>query len=234
MRVYRADAGLMIRTSSRSRHSGRGLAPAHSRAHLLSRHLPAGLLPGAAAHQRVGPHLDERPRRLLACARHKTLATLGATTYVLGSALATMPMSLWMAQGRPPPGFMTGALDQRRRLRARRVRVAMAQLRAVLRGHRSHRHLQRDRPAVPVRRGRGRGARATRRGRSRSCSPAASSAASSARRPRDSRAISSPRRSWARSWCWRSYALVALAVQSRVRVPRPSLDERTGAAGRCR
>ncbi|MET0346626.1 MAG: MFS transporter, partial [Casimicrobiaceae bacterium] len=31
-------------------------------------------------------------------AEHKTLATLGATTYVLGSAVATMPMSLWMAK----------------------------------------------------------------------------------------------------------------------------------------
>jgi len=40
----------------------------------------------------------------------KTLATLGATTYVLGSALATMPMSLWMARVGRRRGFMAGAL----------------------------------------------------------------------------------------------------------------------------
>jgi len=40
----------------------------------------------------------------------KTLATLGATTYVLGSALSTMPMSLWMARVGRRRGFMTGAL----------------------------------------------------------------------------------------------------------------------------
>ena len=40
----------------------------------------------------------------------KTLATLGATTYVLGSALSTMPMSLWMAQVGRRRGFMAGAL----------------------------------------------------------------------------------------------------------------------------
>src|SRR6185503_10064533 len=40
----------------------------------------------------------------------KSLATLGATTYVLGSALSTMPMSLWMAKVGRRRGFMTGAL----------------------------------------------------------------------------------------------------------------------------
>jgi len=40
----------------------------------------------------------------------KTMATLGATTYVLGSALSTMPMSLWMARVGRRRGFMTGAL----------------------------------------------------------------------------------------------------------------------------
>src|SRR5260221_6310446 len=40
----------------------------------------------------------------------KTIATLGATTYVLGSALSTMPMSLWMARVGRRRGFMTGAL----------------------------------------------------------------------------------------------------------------------------
>ena len=39
----------------------------------------------------------------------KTVATLGATTYVLGSALSTMPMSLWMAKVGRRRGFMTGA-----------------------------------------------------------------------------------------------------------------------------
>jgi len=40
----------------------------------------------------------------------KTLATFGVTTYVLGSALATMPMSLWMARVGRRAGFMAGAL----------------------------------------------------------------------------------------------------------------------------
>ncbi|MFO1311309.1 MAG: MFS transporter [Burkholderiales bacterium] len=40
----------------------------------------------------------------------KSIATLGASTYVLGSALATMPMSLWMAKVGRRRGFMTGAL----------------------------------------------------------------------------------------------------------------------------
>ena len=39
----------------------------------------------------------------------KTLATFGATTYVLGSALATMPASLWMGRVGRRRGFMTGA-----------------------------------------------------------------------------------------------------------------------------
>jgi predicted MFS family arabinose efflux permease len=43
-------------------------------------------------------------------AQTKQLATFGATTYVLGSALATMPMSLWMARVGRRAGFMTGAL----------------------------------------------------------------------------------------------------------------------------
>ena len=40
----------------------------------------------------------------------KAIATLGATTYVLGSALATMPMSLWMARVGRRRGFMAGAM----------------------------------------------------------------------------------------------------------------------------
>jgi len=39
----------------------------------------------------------------------KTYATLGATTYVLGSALATMPASLWMGRVGRRRGFMTGS-----------------------------------------------------------------------------------------------------------------------------
>ena len=42
-------------------------------------------------------------------AETKSLATFGATTYVLGSALATMPMSLWMARVGRRAGFMAGA-----------------------------------------------------------------------------------------------------------------------------
>ncbi len=40
----------------------------------------------------------------------KTIATLGATTYVLGSALSTMPMALWMARVGRRRGFMAGAI----------------------------------------------------------------------------------------------------------------------------
>jgi MFS family permease len=40
----------------------------------------------------------------------KAIATLGQSTYVLGSALATMPMSLWMAKVGRRRGFMAGAL----------------------------------------------------------------------------------------------------------------------------
>ena len=39
----------------------------------------------------------------------KALATFGVTTYVLGSALATMPMSMWMGRVGRRAGFMTGA-----------------------------------------------------------------------------------------------------------------------------
>ncbi len=64
-----------------------------------------------------------------ALADTKTLATLGVTLYVLGSALATMPASLWMARVGRRRGFMAGALDQRRRLRARGARHQPRQLR---------------------------------------------------------------------------------------------------------
>src|SRR6478609_4293120 len=43
-------------------------------------------------------------------AQTKALATFGVTTYVLGSALATMPMSLWMGRAGRRAGFMAGAL----------------------------------------------------------------------------------------------------------------------------
>jgi MFS family permease len=45
-----------------------------------------------------------------ALADTKALATLGVTTYVLGSAAATMPVSLWMARVGRRAGFMAGAL----------------------------------------------------------------------------------------------------------------------------
>ncbi len=45
-----------------------------------------------------------------ALADTKTLATLGVTLYVLGSAVATMPASLWMAKVGRRTGFMAGAL----------------------------------------------------------------------------------------------------------------------------
>lgn len=40
----------------------------------------------------------------------KVLATLGVTAYVLGSAISTMPASLWMARVGRRAGFMAGAL----------------------------------------------------------------------------------------------------------------------------
>ena len=40
---------------------------------------------------------------------NKAFATVGATTYVLGSAVATMPASLWMARVGRRRGFMTGS-----------------------------------------------------------------------------------------------------------------------------
>src|SRR2546426_4870960 len=40
----------------------------------------------------------------------KAYSTLGVTTFVLGSALATMPASLWMAKVGRKRGFMTGSL----------------------------------------------------------------------------------------------------------------------------
>jgi MFS family permease len=43
-------------------------------------------------------------------ADNKAFATLGATTYVLGSALAAMPASLWMARVGRRAGFMTGSV----------------------------------------------------------------------------------------------------------------------------
>jgi MFS family permease len=45
-----------------------------------------------------------------ALTENKTFATLGATTYVLGSALAAMPASMWMGRVGRRRGFMTGAL----------------------------------------------------------------------------------------------------------------------------
>ncbi len=41
---------------------------------------------------------------------NKAFASLGATTYVLGSAAATMPASLWMARVGRRRGFMTGSV----------------------------------------------------------------------------------------------------------------------------
>jgi predicted MFS family arabinose efflux permease len=43
-------------------------------------------------------------------AQTKALATFGVTTYVAGSAIATIPMSLWMARAGRRVGFMAGAL----------------------------------------------------------------------------------------------------------------------------
>jgi MFS family permease len=45
-----------------------------------------------------------------ALAENKTFATLGVTSYVLGSALAAMPAALWMARVGRRRGFMTGSI----------------------------------------------------------------------------------------------------------------------------
>ncbi|HEX8739420.1 MAG TPA: MFS transporter [Casimicrobiaceae bacterium] len=45
-----------------------------------------------------------------AIAPSRSLATFGVTTYVLGSAIAALPMSLWMARAGRRAGFMAGAL----------------------------------------------------------------------------------------------------------------------------
>src|SRR5215467_9910925 len=42
-------------------------------------------------------------------AENKALSTFGATTYVLGSALTTMPASLWMGRVGRRRGFMLGS-----------------------------------------------------------------------------------------------------------------------------
>ena len=41
---------------------------------------------------------------------NKVLATLGVTSYVLGSALSAMPAALWMARVGRRRGFMTGSV----------------------------------------------------------------------------------------------------------------------------
>ena len=45
-----------------------------------------------------------------ALAGNKALSTLGVTTYVLGSAVATMPASLWMSRVGRRRGFMTASV----------------------------------------------------------------------------------------------------------------------------
>ena len=45
-----------------------------------------------------------------ALAPSKSLATVGVTSFVLGSAVAAMPASLWMARVGRRRGFMTGSL----------------------------------------------------------------------------------------------------------------------------
>ena len=97
-------------------------------------------------------------------AGNKSLATLGVTTYVIGSALATMPASLWMARVGRRAGFMAGAL----------VNVGGCVLAVLALHERSFAlfcvatamigRLQRDRPAVSVRRRRSRHARRSRQG----------------------------------------------------------------------
>ena len=92
-------------------------------AHLLPRHLPARLLPGAAAHQRRRAHLDERARRLLA-GRHEDARDARRDDLRAGlGAVATMPASLWMARVGRRARLHDRRADQHRRLRARGVRA---------------------------------------------------------------------------------------------------------------
>src|SRR5262249_40732888 len=84
-------------------------SPAPSDAHLVPRHRAACLLSGAVARQQRRPH-SMNGLVGYALADTKSFATLGVTTYVLGSALAAMPASLWMAKVGRRRGFMTGSL----------------------------------------------------------------------------------------------------------------------------
>jgi MFS family permease len=158
----------------------------------------------------------------------KTLATLGVTTYVLGSAISTMPASLWMARVGRRRGFMAGAL----------INVAGCSLAAFAIWQRSFALYCAATAVMGVYNAIGLQYRF---------------AAAEVAAPADkAKAISlvlaggvvggflgPASMRVAMNWfaapflgsflVLAAYALVALAVQSRVRVPRPKLDEDTGA-----
>ncbi len=157
----------------------------------------------------------------------KTVATLGATTYVLGSALPTMPMSLWMAKVGRRRGFMTGALIN---IVGCGVAVLALWMRsfalycvatAVI-GIYNAIGLQYRFAAAEV---------ATKADRARAISLVLAGGivgGFSGRRLRAAARTCSRRRSSARSCCWRWSRLVALAVQSHVEVPKPTPEESAG------
>ena len=168
-------------------------------------------------------------RRLPRSPTTKSLATLGVTSYVLGSAVATMPASLWMAKVGRRMGFMAGALINVGGCCARRARASPSAAsrstasRTAVIGIYTAIGL-----AIPLRgrgsrraggQGRGDLAGARRRHRRRLSRPGVGAARG---RP------VSRRRSSAGFVVLAAYAIAALAVQSRVHVPPPTIEERSG------
>ena len=133
-------------------------SPAPADAHILPRYLPARLLPGAAAHQCVGPHLMNGLVGY-ALAETKSLAT--ARRDVLRAGLGAGDDAGVAVDGarRAPDGFMAGALINVAGCALAVLAIGSRQFRALLCRDRRDGRLQRDRAAVPVRGGRGRRAR---------------------------------------------------------------------------
>ena len=89
---------------------------------------------------------------------NKTFATLGVTSYVLGSAFAAMPAALYMARVGRRRGFMTGSLIAVVGSATCALGHCAGQLCSVLLWHRDRRRVHGIRPAVSLRCRRGRGA----------------------------------------------------------------------------
>ena len=159
----------------------------------------------------------------------KTLATLGATTYVLGSAAGDDADVAVDGQGGPPARLHDRRAHQHRRLRVGGRGAVAAQLRAVLPRHRGDRRLQRHRPSVPVRCGGGgkqggQGARDLARARRRHRRRISRSRDHAVGQGPIRGAVPGLVRAACRRWRWSRWR-----VQSQVHVPKPSVR---GALGR--